>query len=67
MVKIFLGDAATVEKEINSWIEVYKPAIRDLKQSAVMIEKEHNILVLITLLYESTQPDTRVQYSMHKP
>ncbi len=63
MVKIFLGDALTVENEINSWIEVYKPTIRDIKQSVLMIEKEHNVLVLITLLYDPTQPDTRVQYS----
>ena len=63
MVKIFLGDVATVESEINSWIEVYKPDIRELKQSVVMQEKEHHVLVLITLLYEPTQPDTRVQYT----
>lgn len=66
MVKIFLGDYQTVEKDINSWIEVYRPDVRDIKQSMALMESEHRVLVLITLLYEPTQPDTRVQYSVQR-
>jgi hypothetical protein len=60
MVKIFQGDYRSVEKDVNNWIEVYKPAIRDMKQSMLCVE--HNIIVLLTFLYEAVSETQKVQY-----
>jgi len=62
MVKIFQGDYQTVERDVGSWIEVYCPHIIDFKQSMVVLE--HNIIVLLTFIYEPTSANQRVQYKV---
>ena len=64
MVKIFQGDFRSVQKDINGWIEVYHPRIRDIKQSVVLMEKEHNIILVITVIYEADSETEKVEYSM---
>lgn len=62
MVKIFQGDYQTVQNDVSSWIEVYEPHIKDFKQSMVVLE--HNIIVLLTFVYEPTSATQRVQYKV---
>ena len=64
MVKIFQGDYQTVERDVNNWVEVYKPAIIDFKQS--MSVMEHNIIVLLTFRYEAKSETQKVQYRINK-
>ena len=64
MVKIFQGDCRSVQKDINSWIDVYHPKIRDIKQSVVLMEKEHNIILVLTVFYEAESETEKVEYSM---
>jgi hypothetical protein len=64
MVKIFQGDYQTIERDVNNWIEVYDPAIVDLKQS--MCVMEHNIIVLLTFTYDSKAETQKVRYRMNK-
>jgi len=64
MVKVFQGDVQSVQNDVNSWIEVYKPAITDFKQSLIVLE--HNIIVVLTFLYETRSETTRVEYKVDK-
>ena len=64
MVKIFQGDCHAVETDMNNWIEVYKPAIRDIKQSVIHRDKEHTVLLILTVLFESKSEADKVQYRM---
>ncbi len=64
MVKIFQGDYQTVQRDVNNWIEVYKPTINDFEQSLVVME--HNIIVLLTFLYEAKPETQKVQYRINK-
>jgi hypothetical protein len=64
MIKIFQGDFQSVQRDVNSWIEVYSPKILDFKQS--MCVMEHNIIVMLTFSYESTTGPEKVRYRMHK-
>lgn len=64
MVKIFQGDYQTVQRDVNNWIEVYKPTINDFEQSLVVME--HNIIVLLTFLYEPKSETQKVQYRINK-
>jgi hypothetical protein len=64
MVKIFQGDYQTVQRDVNNWIEVYKPTINDFEQSLVVME--HNIIVLLTFLYETKSETQKVQYRINK-
>ena len=62
MVKLFQGDAQSVQNDVNSWIEVYKPTIRDFKQSLIVME--HSLIVLLTFLYEVGAETEKVQYKI---
>ncbi len=64
MVKIFQGDHQTVERDVNSWIEVYSPVINDFKQSMVVME--HNIIVLLTFVYETRSGTQKVRYRINE-
>ena len=64
MVKIFQGDYQSVQRDVNSWIEVYSPKIIDFKQSICLME--HNIIVLLTFSYEAKAGPDKVQYRMNK-
>ena len=64
MVKIFQGDYQSVQRDVNSWIEVYSPKIIDFKQSICLME--HNIIVLLTFSYEAKSGPDKVQYRMNK-
>jgi len=64
MVKIFQGDCHSVETDMNNWIEVYNPRIQDVKQSIIFLEKEHNTLLTLTVLYESTSSTEKVKYRL---
>ena len=64
MIKIFQGDYQSVQNDVNNWIEVYKPAIHDFKQSMVIME--HNIIVLLTFLFEAVSETQKVQYKMNR-
>ena len=66
MVKIFQGDCHTVESEINTWIDVYRPVIHDVKQSIIYLEKEHGILLIMTVFFESKSETEKVRYQLHK-
>ena len=66
MVKIFQGDYLTVEKDINSWMEVYSPKIIDIKQSVVLMQKEHDIVLLVTIIYEPKDASNKVGYKIYK-
>jgi hypothetical protein len=60
MVKIFQGDHQTVQRDVDKWIEVYSPRITDFEQSMVVLE--HNIIVLLTFVYETISETQKVQY-----
>ena len=62
MVKLFQGDAQSVQSDVNNWIEVYKPTIRDFKQSLIVME--HSLIVLLTFLYEVGAETEKVQYKI---
>jgi hypothetical protein len=64
MVKLFQGDAQSVQNDVNSWIEVFQPKITDFKQSLIVLE--HNLIVLLTFLYESKSETGRVEYKMDR-
>ncbi len=62
MIKIFQGDYQSIQRDVNNWIEVYKPKILEFKQS--MCSLEHNIIVLLTFSYEAKSGPEKVQYRM---
>jgi hypothetical protein len=64
MVKLFQGDVQSVQEDANSWIEVYQPAITDFKQSLIVLE--HNIIIVLTFLYEARSESTKVEYKFDK-
>ena len=64
MVKIFQGDFQSVQRDINNWIDVYRPKILDFKQS--MCVMEHSIIVLLTFSYETKSGPEKVQYRLGK-
>ncbi len=64
MVKIFQGDYVSVERDMNSWMEVYDPEIVDMRQSVVLMQKEHDIVLVVTVLYQSKKASDKVQYQM---
>ena len=64
MVKLFQGDAQSVQNDVNSWIEVYKPKISDFKQSLIVLE--HNLIVLLTFLYEASSEIGKVEYKLDR-
>ncbi len=64
MVKVFQGEVQSVQNDVNSWIEVYQPSITDFKQSLIVLE--HNIIVVLTFLYETRSETTRVEYKFDK-
>jgi hypothetical protein len=66
VVKIFQGDCHTVENDMNNWIEVYSPKIQDMKQSVIYIEKEHSVMLILTVLYEAKGETEKVQYRIYK-
>ena len=62
MVKLFQGDCQAVQNDVNNWIEVYKPRITDFKQSLILME--HNLIILLTFLYESESETQKVEYKI---
>jgi hypothetical protein len=66
MVKIFQGDCHSVETDMNNWIDVYSPVIHDVKQSTIYLEKEHSILLILSVFYESKSETEKVRYQMYK-
>ena len=66
MVKIFQGNCHTVESDMNSWVDVYRPVIRDVKQSIIYLEKEHSILLILTVFFESKSETEKVRYQMYE-
>jgi hypothetical protein len=64
MVKLFQGDCQSIQNDVNSWIEVYQPAIVDFRQS--MIVMEHSIVILLTFRYEARSDTSRVEYKMDR-
>ena len=64
MVKLFQGEVQSVQNDVNSWIEVYNPAITDFKQSLIMLE--HNIIIVLTFLYEAKSEMGKVEYKFEK-
>ena len=66
MVKIFQGDYVAVERDMNNWIEVYDPKISDIRQSVVLMQKEHDVVLVMTVLYEPKGESKRVQYKTFK-
>jgi len=66
MVKIFQGDCHTVETDMNNWIDVYRPVIHDIKQSIIYLEKEHGVLLILTVFYEAKSETDKVRYQMYK-
>ncbi len=67
MVKIFQGDCQTVENDMNSWIEVYRPKIVDVKQSIFQVEREHSFVLVLTVLYEAKSETEKVEYRIYGP
>ena len=63
MIKLFQGDFQSVQNDVNSWIEVYKPKIVDFKQS--LIVREHNLIVLLTFLYQAESGTQKVEYKIN--
>jgi len=63
MVKLFQGDVLTVQRDVDSWIEVYKPRIVDFKQSLIVLE--HNLIVLLSFLYDAESETDRVEYKVN--
>ena len=66
MVKIFQGDCHTVESDMNNWIDVYRPVIRDVKQSIINLERDHRILLILTVFFESKSETEKVRYQLYK-
>jgi len=66
MVKIFQGDCHTVESDVNNWIDVYQPVIHDVKQSIIYLEKEHGILLILTVFFEAKSGTEKVHYQMYE-
>jgi hypothetical protein len=64
MVKVFQGDVQSVQNDVNSWIEVYQPAITAFKQSLIVVE--HNIIIVLTFLYEAKSETGKVEYKFDK-
>jgi len=64
MVKLFQGEVQSVQNDVNSWIEVYNPTITDFKQSLIMLE--HNIIIVLTFLYEAKSEMGKVEYKFEK-
>ena len=64
MVKVFQGEVQSVQNDVNSWIEVYQPSITDFKQSLIVLE--HNIIVVLTFLYETRSETTRAEDKFDK-
>ena len=62
MIKLFQGDHRAVQNDVNNWIEVYKPKIIDFKQSLIVME--HNLIILLTFLYESESETKKVEYKI---
>ncbi|HUV08333.1 MAG TPA: hypothetical protein VMX75_11430 [Spirochaetia bacterium] len=66
MVKIFQGDCHSVENDMNNWMDVYKPRIQEIKQSVIHIEKEHCVMLILTVLFEAESETRKVEYSLYK-
>jgi hypothetical protein len=64
VVKLFQGDVQSVQNDVNSWIEVYKPTITDCMQSLIVLE--HNIIIVLTFLYEARSEMGKVEYKFDK-
>jgi hypothetical protein len=64
MVKLFQGDCQSVQNDVNTWIEVYKPVISDFRQS--MITMEHSIVILLTFIYEQKSETPKVEYKLDR-
>jgi hypothetical protein len=64
MVKLFQGDWQSVQNDVNSWIEVYKPEITDFRQSMIVMER--SIVVLLTFLYEEKSDTSKVEYKIDR-
>jgi hypothetical protein len=64
MVKMFQGDCQSVQTDVNNWIEVFKPAISDFRQS--MIVMEHSIVILLTFIYEAKSETSKVEYKLDR-
>jgi len=62
MVKLFQGDVRSVQNDVNNWIEVYKPTVVDFKQSLIVME--HNLIVLLTFLYDAQAETEKVKYKI---
>jgi hypothetical protein len=65
MVKLFQGDCQTVQNDVDTWFEVYKPQITGFQQS--MLIMEHSIVILLTFLYESKSEIPKVEYKLERP
>lgn len=66
MVKIFQGNHLAVERDFNNWIDVYKPIVVDMKQSVVLMQKEHDVVLVLTVLYEVKTESKTVEYNIYK-
>ena len=66
MVKIFQGTCHAVENDMNNWIDVYQPVIHDMKQSVIHVEKEHSVMLILTVLFEAKSDTDKVQYRVYK-
>ena len=64
MIKLFQGDCQSVQNDVNTWIEVYKPAITEFKQSMLVVE--HSIVILLTFLYETRSEAGKVEYKIDR-
>ena len=62
MLKLFQGEYQKVQADVDTWVDVYKPKILDFRQSMVVME--HNIVVLLTVLYETVTETEKVQYKI---
>ncbi len=65
MVKIFQGDCQTVETDMNNWIDVYRPKIVDIRQSIHHLEREHSVVLILTVLYEARSETEKVEYKIY--
>jgi len=64
MIKLFQGDCQSVQNDVNTWIEVYKPVITQFKQSMLVVE--HSIVILLTFLYEARSEPGKVEYKIDR-
>jgi hypothetical protein len=64
MIKLFQGDCQSVQNDVNTWIEVYKPVITQFKQSMLVVE--HSIIILLTFLYEAKPEAGKVEYKIDR-